>query len=85
VDRALLGTLDRALLGVLHCARTLRVAGWVARFETSAKDNINIDKACRTLVAKILENDVSTVKEPAAGSVDPAAETAKPAGGCCGS
>jgi len=30
--------------------------GW---FETSAKDNLNIDKAARFLVEKIMENDVS--------------------------
>jgi Ras-related protein Rab-32 len=29
--------------------------GW---FETSAKDNTNIDNACRFLVSKILENDI---------------------------
>jgi hypothetical protein len=26
-------------------------------FETSAKDNLNIDEACKCLVTKILEND----------------------------
>jgi hypothetical protein len=30
-----------------------------SRFETSAKDNINIDKAAKFLVSKILENDTS--------------------------
>ena len=53
------------------------------RFETSAKDNINIDKACRALVAKILENDVSTVKQQESLQLNSATEAPKQAGGCC--
>jgi len=33
------------------------------RFETSAKENVNIDKACRFLVSHILENDLRATKE----------------------
>jgi len=55
--------------------------GW---FETSAKENINIDKAAKFLVQKILENDVSrTVDEhkanPGVAITDQPAKT----GGCC--
>jgi len=53
------------------------------RFETSAKDNINIDKACRALVAKILENDVSTVKQQESLQLNSATEAPKQASGCC--
>jgi len=56
--------------------------GFIGWFETSAKDSLNIDKACRFLVSKILENDVSTIKdkEPV---IDPSKETASPKQGCC--
>lgn len=56
--------------------------GFVGWFETSAKENLNIDKACRFLVSKILENDVSTVKkeEP---TIDPSKETPAAKTGCC--
>jgi len=57
--------------------------GFIGWFETSAKENINIDKACRFLVQKILENDVSTVKkeEP---TIDPSRDAQQPKqGGCC--
>jgi Ras-related protein Rab-32 len=33
--------------------------GFIGWFETSAKDNLNIEKAAKTLVAKILENEIS--------------------------
>jgi len=54
--------------------------GW---FETSAKDNLNIDKAARFLVEKIMENDVSRKpKDPEVinPNDDKAAPTDK---GCC--
>jgi hypothetical protein len=31
--------------------------GFIGFFETSAKDNLNIDEAMRLLVSKVLEND----------------------------
>lgn len=37
-----------------------REKGFTAWYETSAKENINIDDAARALVTKILQNDVST-------------------------
>eukprot|EP01110_Echinostelium_bisporum_P012347 TRINITY_DN686_c0_g1_i1.p1 TRINITY_DN686_c0_g1~~TRINITY_DN686_c0_g1_i1.p1 ORF type:complete len:217 (+),score=64.01 TRINITY_DN686_c0_g1_i1:60-710(+) len=43
--------------------------GW---FETSAKDNVNIDKAAKFLVGHILENDIRR-KAPAADTVQPGA------------
>lgn len=55
--------------------------GFIGWFETSAKDNINIDKACRYLVSKILENDVSSVKEEVKDSINPADANA-PKDGC---
>jgi len=56
--------------------------GW---FETSAKDNINIDKAAKFLVGHILENDIRRKAPPTdtikAGS---SAEHREPeSGGCC--
>ena len=67
-------------------------AGW---FETSAKDNINIDDAAKFLVGKILENDQwsTSVKEEDSDRLDlhrtrgsPAAESsgnAEKKSGCC--
>merc|ERR1711991_1013224 len=43
-------------------------AGW---FETSAKDNVGIDKAAKYLVQKILESDVSRVKESDPDVINP--------------
>lgn len=40
-------------------------SGW---FETSAKDNLNIDDACRFLVGKVLENDLAMMQKQAASS-----------------
>jgi len=57
--------------------------GW---FETSAKDNINIDKAAKFLVGHILENDIRR-KLPPTETVKPgvSAENADTGGGsgCC--
>jgi len=59
--------------------------GFVAWFETSAKENYNIDKAAKALVSKILENDVRRVEPDNKDSVkldqnQPAATKT----GCCG-
>jgi hypothetical protein len=54
------------------------------RFETSAKENINIDKAAKFLVQKILENDVSRNQEEVApGKIEPKVDP-QPPRGCCG-
>jgi GTPase SAR1 family protein len=52
-------------------------------FETSAKDNINIDKAAKCLVAHILDNDIRRIA-PTVGTVKPGTDP-KPEenGGCC--
>jgi len=55
------------------------------RFETSAKENLNIDKACRYLVQHILENDISAAKDEDKDILRPSdapTSTAKQ-GGCC--
>eukprot|EP01090_Pellita_catalonica_P003920 TRINITY_DN1362_c0_g1_i3.p1 TRINITY_DN1362_c0_g1~~TRINITY_DN1362_c0_g1_i3.p1 ORF type:complete len:221 (+),score=44.81 TRINITY_DN1362_c0_g1_i3:143-805(+) len=62
-------------------------AGW---FETSAKDNINIDVSAKALVAKILENDTNRIVREEdeqkfkldTDKAPPAKE--KKSGGCCG-
>jgi len=55
--------------------------GW---FETSAKENINIDKAAKFLVQKILENDVSRNQEEVGREkIEPRVEPPPPRG-CCG-
>jgi Ras-related protein Rab-32 len=70
-----------------YCAEN----GFVGWFETSAKENKNIDEAARFLVEKILENHVEMNKEqnadvinfddaPKGGSNTTEAKT----GGCCG-
>jgi Ras-related protein Rab-32 len=57
-------------------------------FETSAKDNIGIDKAAKFLIQKILDNTY-TAKPKESGLVDPAApspsssEKSKKEGTCC--
>ncbi len=61
-------------------------AGWE---ETSAKDNINIDKAAKFLVGKILENDINRQqqqkKDENIVKVGHTPEQPKPSnGGCCG-
>eukprot|EP00004_Rigifila_ramosa_P018672 TRINITY_DN466_c1_g1_i2.p1 TRINITY_DN466_c1_g1~~TRINITY_DN466_c1_g1_i2.p1 ORF type:complete len:212 (-),score=53.12 TRINITY_DN466_c1_g1_i2:174-809(-) len=58
--------------------------GFVSWFETSAKENYNIDKAAKALVSKILENDVRRV-EADKGALDlkAKAEPAPASGGCC--
>jgi len=54
-------------------------AGW---FETSAKDNINIDTAAKFLVARILENDINrdnqTTDQKPAGGIKVSADDEKP-------
>jgi Ras-related protein Rab-32 len=57
-------------------------SGW---FETSAKDNIGIDKAVKFLIGKILENRV-TEKPVTSGLVKPGAKEEKKNtqnSGCC--
>lgn len=59
-------------------------AGW---FETSAKDNLGIDKGAKFLVQKILESDVSRVKESDPDVINPkdlpAGGSEEKKGGCC--
>jgi len=62
--------------------------GFIGCFETSAKNNSNIEKAAKALVAKILENDrVQEEEDQRAGShagvIDPTKPIEQPAGGCC--
>lgn len=61
-------------------------------FETSAKDNLNIDEACRFLVTRILENDrllaakMPQGVKPRAGIVRPGdvpPASPAPSNGCC--
>jgi len=65
-----------------YCAEN-KFLGW---FETSAKDNTNIEAACRALVEKIMASDASAgiAKAPAGDIVDPKHPPAQPAegGGC---
>eukprot|EP01111_Echinosteliopsis_oligospora_P003491 TRINITY_DN15503_c0_g1_i1.p1 TRINITY_DN15503_c0_g1~~TRINITY_DN15503_c0_g1_i1.p1 ORF type:complete len:216 (-),score=55.44 TRINITY_DN15503_c0_g1_i1:47-694(-) len=59
--------------------------GFIGWFETSAKDNVNIDKAAKYLVSHILENDIRR-KAPAPDTVKPGANTERREednGGCC--
>jgi Ras-related protein Rab-32 len=70
-----------------YCAEN-GFAGW---FETSAKENKNIDEAARFLVEKILENHVEMHKEqnPDVLNIDEppikqGTGDVKPSGGCCG-
>jgi len=64
-------------------------AGW---FETSAKDNLNIDKAAKFLVQKMLENENSSKQGPGAeggsgavniGGGGPGQPQPAASGGCC--
>eukprot|EP01136_Pigoraptor_vietnamica_P025484 Opistho-1_new@79559 len=60
--------------------------GFVGWFETSAKENINIDKACKFLVQKILENDRSNNSQNGqsdSGKID-LNDNQAPKSGCCG-
>jgi len=60
--------------------------GFIGWFETSAKDNVHIDKAAKFLVSKILENDVSHIKQNNENLVKPVSTDApKEKSGCCGS
>jgi len=59
--------------------------GW---FETSAKDNLNVDKAFRFLVGKILENELNPrpepPNEPSGIDIKPNSGTQNPpSSGCC--
>jgi len=58
--------------------------GFLNWFETSAKDNINIDKAAKCLVAHILENDIRR-KAPETNTVSPNSVKPQEEGGfgCC--
>eukprot|EP00002_Diphylleia_rotans_P025797 TRINITY_DN511_c0_g1_i1.p1 TRINITY_DN511_c0_g1~~TRINITY_DN511_c0_g1_i1.p1 ORF type:complete len:209 (-),score=56.11 TRINITY_DN511_c0_g1_i1:663-1289(-) len=56
--------------------------GFIGWFETSAKENTNIEKATKFLVSKILENDVRRA-EPEPGLVNPNAAAAPQKSGCC--
>lgn len=62
-------------------------AGW---FETSAKDNVGIDKAAKFLVQKILESDVNHNQPNDPDVVNPGADakannaSEEKKGGCCG-
>jgi len=59
--------------------------GFLGCFETSAKNNLNIEKAARHLVGKILENERTIIEEPEDGkAVDLDAENPTAASGCCG-
>ncbi len=62
--------------------RYFRIFFSLFRFETSAKDNLGIDKAAKFLIQKILENKV-TEKPPEQGLVDPNKKEDKKKGGCC--
>jgi len=55
-------------------------AGW---FDTSAKMNINIDKAARSLVEKILVHQDIFAKKPTAQGYQPGKAAATKQGGCC--
>eukprot|EP01103_Thecamoeba_quadrilineata_P009809 TRINITY_DN1991_c0_g1_i2.p1 TRINITY_DN1991_c0_g1~~TRINITY_DN1991_c0_g1_i2.p1 ORF type:complete len:179 (-),score=36.32 TRINITY_DN1991_c0_g1_i2:118-654(-) len=60
--------------------------GFVGWFETSAKDNINIEKAAKFLVNKILENDINRKEvEPVDKVIDLNKMEIDPVkkGGCC--
>jgi len=52
--------------------------GFIGWFETSAKENLNIDKACKFLVSHILENDISAAKEDDKDTVRPDGQTGQP-------
>ena len=60
--------------------------GFIGCYETSAKNNANIEKAAKALVAKILENDRQEDHEDTHGGVTltEAGRGAPPQGGCCG-
>eukprot|EP01137_Pigoraptor_chileana_P004831 Opistho-2@47035 len=61
--------------------------GFVGWFETSAKENINIDKACKFLVQRILDNDRSSGSHNGqagdSGKID-LNDAQAPKSGCCG-
>jgi len=59
--------------------------GFIGWFETSAKDNINIESAARFLVQHILENDIVREQEKAVIKVGEESDNsnASKSGGCC--
>ena len=59
--------------------------GFIGWFETSAKDNINIESAARFLVQHILENDIVREQEKAVIKVGEESDNsnASKTGGCC--
>jgi len=62
--------------------------GFIGWFETSAKDNINIDKAAKFLISHILENDIRRKEQKDPDVIkagQPSNQPAKAAGGggCC--
>ncbi|XP_037837537.1 ras-related protein Rab-32a isoform X4 [Kryptolebias marmoratus] len=61
-------------------------AGFLGWFETSAKDNINVDEAARFLVENILANDKGLPYEESNGDrikLDQETVTAESKSGCC--
>ena len=63
---------------------------WNSRFETSAKENKNIDEAAKLLVQKILENHIEQQKSADDNTITLEANAPKPeqkpaaaSGGCC--
>jgi len=61
--------------------------GFIGWFETSAKDNLNIEKAAKFLVSKILENDINRAEKPDKEkdniNLSSQAQTAPASGGAC--
>lgn len=63
-----------------------RDKGFTSWFETSAKDNINIDEAAKCLVGTILENDRANefdVSSVPSDDLRVQSEAKAPSGGCC--
>lgn len=56
--------------------------GFIGWFETSAKDNINIDNACRALVKRIRENDISSTDKEEPSNAVSLTDGGAPKDGC---